>query len=100
MAREIHIRPTRTTRICSIRGCGGRDTVLVARSADLRGGVRLCRDCARAVWAWFEARDAEPVTEPEVLVDPAPAEEVVEKVEPTPEEKAAKPKGKKKSDGK
>jgi len=97
MAREIHIRPTRTTRICSIRGCGGRDTVLVARSADLRGGVRLCRDCARAVWSWFEARDAEPVTEPEVLVDPTQAEE---KAEPTQEEKAAKPKGKKKSDGK
>lgn len=98
MAREIHIRPTRTTRICSIRGCGGRDTVLVARSADLRGGVRLCKDCARAVWAWFETRDAEPVTEPEVLADPEPA--AVEKIEPAPEEKAAKPNGKKKSDGK
>lgn len=93
MAREIHIRPTRTTRICSIRGCGGRDTVLVARSADLRGGVRLCRDCARAVWSWFETRDAEPVTEPvnepEVLADP----------EPTVEDKPKPKKGKKKSDG-
>lgn len=94
--RDIYIKPTRTTRICSIRGCGNKDTVLVARSADFRGGLRLCKDCARSIVAWFDARDAKP----EVLVDPAPAEEVVEKVEPIPEEKAAKPKGKKKTDGK
>ena len=88
--RDIYIKPTRTTRICSIRGCGNKDTVLVARSADFRGGLRLCKDCARSIVAWFDARDAKP----EVLVDPAPAEEAVEKVEPV------KPKGKKKADGK
>ena len=87
--RDIYIKPTRTTRICSIRGCGNKDTVLVARSADFRGGLRLCKDCVRAIMDWFDARDAKP----EVLVDPAP--EAVEKVEPTPEEKVAKPKGKK-----
>ena len=92
--RDIYIKPTRTTRICSIRGCGNKDTVLVARSADFRGGLRLCKDCARSIMAWFDARDAKP----EVLTDPAP--EAVEKVEPTPDEKAAKPKGKKKGDGK
>ena len=84
--RDIYIKPTRTTRICSIRGCGNKDTVLVARSADFRGGIRLCKDCVRSVMAWFDARDAKP----EVLVDPAPVtEETVEKVEPV------KPKGKK-----
>lgn len=87
--RDIYIKPTRTTRICSIRGCGNKDTVLVARSADFRGGLRLCKDCVRAIMSWFDARDAKP----EALVDTAP--EAVEKVEPIPEEKAAKPKGKK-----
>lgn len=86
--RDIYIKPTRTTRICSIRGCGNKDTVLVARSADFRGGLRLCKDCVRSVMAWFDARDAKP----EVLVDPAP--ESVEKVDPV------KPNGKKKADGK
>lgn len=81
--RDIYIKPTRTTRICSIRGCGNKDTVLVARSADFRGGLRLCKDCVRAIMSWFDARDAKP----DVLVDPAP--EAVEKVEPV------KPKGKK-----
>ena len=53
--REIHIKPTRTTRICSVRGCGNRDTILVCRSRDMRGSIRVCRECATAMAEWFSA---------------------------------------------
>jgi len=55
----LHIKPTKTTRICSIRGCGSKDTVLVSRSSDFRGGIRLCRACAEGIAAYFAVEKPE-----------------------------------------
>lgn len=57
--RSINIRRTRQIKICQIRGCGNRNTVLASRSADMRGGIRICPDCARAIMAFYDAEEAE-----------------------------------------
>lgn len=49
MLKPMNVRKLTRRHICSIKGCGNRDTVLVARSQDLYGGMYICRDCVAAL---------------------------------------------------
>lgn len=51
--RPLNIRATKMRHICSIRGCGGRETVMIARSSDLAGGIFICKDCVKELFAHF-----------------------------------------------
>lgn len=51
--RPLNIRATKMRHICSIRGCGGRETVMIARSSDLAGGIFICKDCVQELYAHF-----------------------------------------------
>ena len=53
--RPLNIRVTKMRHICSIRGCGGRETVMIARSSDLAGGIFICKDCAKELYEHFNA---------------------------------------------
>ena len=66
--RSLNIKKLTRRHICSVRGCGNKDTVLFARSADLAGGIFICRDCVAELASFFfppEEEKAETVPEPE-----------------------------------
>ena len=44
-----------------MRGCGNKDTVLFARSADLAGGIFICRDCVAELASFFFPPDEEKI---------------------------------------
>lgn len=48
--RALTIRRLNHRHICSVRGCGNRDTVMTARSADLAGGIFICADCVKELY--------------------------------------------------
>ena len=51
--RSLNIKKLTRRHICSVRGCGNKDTVLFARSADLAGGIFICRDCVAELSSFF-----------------------------------------------
>ena len=51
--RSLNIKKLSRKHICSVRGCGNKDTVLFARSADLAGGIFICRDCVAELSSFF-----------------------------------------------
>ena len=51
--RSLNIKKLTRRHICSVRGCGNKDTVLFARSADLAGGIFICRDCVEELASFF-----------------------------------------------
>ena len=51
--RSLNIKKLTRKHICSVRGCGNKDTVLFARSADLAGGIFICRDCVAELASFF-----------------------------------------------
>ena len=51
--RSLNIKKLSRRHICSVRGCGNKDTVLFARSADLAGGIFICRDCVAELSSFF-----------------------------------------------
>ena len=64
--RSLNIKKLTRRHICSVRGCGNKDTVLFARSADLAGGIFICRDCVAELASFFfppEEEKAETVPE-------------------------------------
>ena len=66
--RSLNIKKLTRRHICSVRGCGNKDTVLFARSADLAGGIFICRDCVAELASFFltpEEGKADAVPEPE-----------------------------------
>ena len=66
--RNLNIKKLTRRHICSVRGCGNKDTVLFARSADLAGGIFICRDCVAELSSFFfppEEEKTETVPEPE-----------------------------------
>ena len=66
--RSLNIKKLTRRHICSVRGCGNKDTVLFARSADLAGGIFICRDCVAELASFFfppEEEQNETVPEPE-----------------------------------
>lgn len=81
--KDLNIRTLKHRHICSVRGCGNKDTVMVARSSDLAGGLFLCRDCAEELYRFYF-----PEGVPEA-VDLSAEDAVVEAV--VPEGKAEKP---------
>ena len=99
MLKPMNVRKLTRRHICSIKGCGNRDTVLVARSQDLYGGTYICRDCVAALADHFgitaeaekestggnaneapvnEEKATAPVTEPPVTEPPATEPPVTE----------------------
>lgn len=66
--RSLNIKKLTRRHICSVRGCGNKDTVLFARSSDLAGGIFICRDCVAELASFFfppEEEQTETVPEPE-----------------------------------
>ena len=64
--RSLNIKKLSRRHICSVRGCGNKETVLFARSADLAGGIFICRDCVAELASFFfppEEEKAEAVPE-------------------------------------
>ena len=57
--RSLNIKKLSRKHICSVRGCGNKDTVLFARSADLAGGIFICRDCVAELASFFFQPDEE-----------------------------------------
>ena len=57
--RSLNIKKLSRKHICSVRGCGNKDTVLFARSADLAGGIFICRDCVSELASFFFPPDEE-----------------------------------------
>ena len=57
--RSLNIKKLSRKHICSVRGCGNKDTVLFARSADLAGGIFICRDCVAELASFFFPPDEE-----------------------------------------
>ena len=51
--RSLNIKKLTRKHICSVRGCGNKETVLFARSADLAGGIFICRDCVAELASFF-----------------------------------------------
>ena len=51
--RSLNIKKLSRKHICSVRGCGNKETVLFARSADLAGGIFICRDCVAELASFF-----------------------------------------------
>lgn len=81
--RSLNVRTLKHRHVCSVRGCGNKDTVMVARSSDLAGGLFICRDCAEELYKFYF-----PEVVPESLLQAA-EEIVVDAV--VPEGKAEKP---------
>lgn len=72
--RSLNIKKLTRRHICSVRGCGNKDTVLFARSADLAGGIFICRDCVAELASFFfppEKEKAEAVPETAETVETA-----------------------------
>ena len=76
--RSLNIKKLTRRHICSVRGCGNKETVLFARSADLAGGIFICRDCVAELASFFfqpEEEKAETVPETvetvETVAEPA-----------------------------
>lgn len=80
--KDLNIRVLKHRHICSVRGCGNKDTVMVARSSDLAGGLFLCKNCAEELYRFYF-----PEVVPEAV---SPAEEAVMEAV-VPEGKAEKP---------
>ena len=94
--RLLNIRVPKMRHICSVRGCGGKDTVMIARSSDLAGGIFICRDCANELYAHFnpvQEKDFEAVTEPVQEADTA-AEDAVQSAHKTAQKRTGKSKSK------
>ena len=76
--RSLNIKKLTRRHICSVRGCGNKETVLFARSADLAGGIFICRDCVAELASFFFPPE-------EGKTDPALKEETNAEAESVPE---------------
>ena len=93
--RPLNIRVTKMRHICSIRGCGGRETVMIARSSDLAGGIFICKDCVAELFAHFNPMgDAveEAVQEAETATEMPTEAPAVQSVSKTATKKSTKSK--------
>ena len=82
--RSLNIKKLSRRHICSVRGCGNKETVLFARSADLAGGIFICRDCVAELASFFfppEEGKADAVPDSEETVETAETVETVETAE-------------------
>ncbi len=75
----------RIRHVCSVRGCGNRETILIAKNGQL-GGVYLCAECAKKAFEVFS--EAEKKADAAKTEKEAVADEVVSE----PVKKAAKKK--------
>ena len=49
----------KTKRICSVPGCGAKESYLLSRSKDLTGSIFLCKECIAAAAALDSAINGE-----------------------------------------
>lgn len=85
--RSLNIKKLTRRHICSVRGCGNKETVLFARSADLAGGIFICRDCVAELASFFfppEEEKTETVPESAETVETVETEET-EGIDASPE---------------
>ena len=80
--KDLNIRTLKHRHICSVRGCGNKDTVKVARSSDVAGGLFLCKNCVEELYRFYF-----PEVMPEAVA-PAAEEVVMDAI--VPEGKAEK----------
>ena len=79
--RSLNIKKLSRKHICSVRGCGNKDTVLFARSSDLAGGIFICRDCVAELSSFFfppEEEKTETVPESEETAESDASTEAVQ----------------------
>ena len=82
--RSLNIKKLSRKHICSVRGCGNKDTVLFARSSDLAGGIFICRDCVAELSSFFfppEEEKTETVPESAETAETAETDETDETAE-------------------
>ena len=82
--RSLNIKKLSRKHICSVRGCGNKDTVLFARSSDLAGGIFICRDCVAELASFFfppEEEQTETVPESAENADTVESDESPEEVQ-------------------
>ena len=53
----------KTPRKCSVRGCGGKNATLYARSHDMSSSVWICDDCVRDMFNTLKKLTKKQVTE-------------------------------------
>ena len=88
--RSLNIKKLSRKHICSVRGCGNKDTVLFARSADLAGGIFICRDCVAELASFFFPPDEEKTeTVPESEENAAETAESDASTEAVPEKRSS-----------
>ena len=76
--RSLNIKKLSRKHICSVRGCGNKETVLFARSSDLAGGIFICRDCVAELASFFFPPDEEKIGTAETVETVETAQEAVE----------------------
>ena len=82
--RSLNIKKLTRKHICSVRGCGNKDTVLFARSADLAGGIFICRDCVAELASFFfqpEEEKSETAETAETAAETAESDDSTEAVQ-------------------
>ena len=79
--RSLNIKKLSRKHICSVRGCGNKETVLFARSADLAGGIFICRDCVAELASFFFPPEEEKSETAAETAETAETDETVETAE-------------------
>ena len=87
--RSLNIKKLTRRHICSVRGCGNKETVLFARSADLAGGIFICRDCVAELASFFSPEEEKTETVPESAETAAEAAESDASTETVPEKRSS-----------
>ena len=76
--RSLNIKKLSRKHICSVRGCGNKETVLFARSSDLAGGIFICRDCVAELASFFFPPEEEKTETVETVETAETAQETAE----------------------
>ena len=79
--RSLNIKKLSRKHICSVRGCGNKETVLFARSSDLAGGIFICRDCVAELASFFFPPEEEKSETAAETAETAETDETVETAE-------------------
>ena len=90
--RSLNIKKLTRRHICSVRGCGNKETVLFARSADLAGGIFICRDCVAELASFFfppEEEKTEAAPETVETVETVETAEIDASQETAPEKRSS-----------
>ena len=87
--RSLNIKKLSRKHICSVRGCGNKETVLFARSSDLAGGIFICRDCVAELASFFFPPDEEKAETVPESTETAETAESDDSTETVPEKRSS-----------